>query len=395
MFVAQIIHRIVLFKKIGGLRREGVRMIKVLMIVKALEKTGVTSVMMSYFDYIDKNAFQMDFACGDLYDIGYKNHILENGGKFYSIPKRDTNLLGYIWKLASIIRSKKYDIVHVHGNSAMIFPELLAAKIAGTPVRIAHSHNTQCNHPKIEKFVRPIFNALYSHGIGCSQEAGQWMFGDADFTVIKNGTDTVKFAFDERKRKIIRQSIAVMDDEYLIGHVGYFNNQKNQDRIIEIAATMRNMGIKVKILLIGDGYRKSVIEEKTKKLGIDDIVIFYGNSNNVQELMSAMDVFLFPSLFEGFPLVLLEAQASGLHCVSSDVVTHKTAEATNAVSFVDLQLNDEQWIKAINNAIKITYGKRSEKSKYAIEMLNQYGYDYRQIVKDLENYYQSIKGGRK
>lgn len=366
-------------------------MIKVLMVVKALEKTGVTSVMMAYFDHINKEKFQVDFACGDVYDNCYREHIEKYGGRFFSIANRDKNLFGYIVKLSKIIKQEHYDVVHVHGNSAMIFPELLSAAIAGVPVRIAHSHNTQCNHPKLDKLMRPLFNMLYTHGIGCSQEAGRWMFGDRTFTVIKNGTDTLRFAFNKQSRETIRQRIAVKD-EYLIGHVGYFNNQKNQDRIIEITAELINRGKNIKTILVGDGFRKAEMEAKAKALGVEDSIIFYGNCDNVNEIMSAMDVFVFPSFFEGFPLVLLEAQASGLHCVSSNAVTRKTAEATNAVSFVSLQSNDEQWIEAIENGIETTYGKRVEKSNFAIEMLSQYGYDYRQIVEDLENYYyKSIK----
>lgn len=209
-------------------------MIKVLMIAKAMERTGVTSVMLSYFDNIDKSMIKIDFATGLVYEISYKEHVESAGSHFWIIPDRDKNILLYIKKLASLIKKNGYDVVHVHGNSGMIFPELMAAKLGGAKVRIAHSHNTMCNHPRLETLVRPIFNHYYTHAIACSQEAGEWMFKGRPFRIINNGTDTAKMVFSENDRNLIRNKLGIAEDTILIGHIGYFNYQKNHHRLIKI-----------------------------------------------------------------------------------------------------------------------------------------------------------------
>lgn len=367
-------------------------MIKVLMIAKAMERTGVTNVMLSYFDFIDKNQIHIDFATGSIYEESIKKHIEDAGGLFWVIPNRDKNLPAYVIRLARLIRENGYDVVHVHGNSGMIFPELMAAKMGGTRVRIAHSHNTMCNHPRLEPLVRPLFEHYYTDAIACSKEAGEWMFKNKPFRIINNGTDTSRMAFSSTERHLARAELGISDDTIVIGHIGYFNYQKNHPRLIEIYRTVLRKNNNTKLLLIGDGGERPNIEKMVQTYGISDKVIFYGQSDNVPRLMSAMDVFVLPSHFEGFAVVLLEAQASGLNCVTSSKVP---ANAANAVEFLSLDDPNELWAETILKATEKNWGRRDDASAICRKKMVDRKYDVRAIADEMCKYYIGAAQGEK
>ena len=363
-------------------------MIKVLMVVKAIETTGVTSVMMSYYDNIDRSKFKVDFATGSRYEKVCRDKLNSKGDKFWVIPNRDKNIIAYVKNLAKIISREKYDIIHVHGNSTMIFPEMIAAKLGGAKVRIAHSHNTKCNHPKLEPLFRPIFEAFYTNGIACGEQAGKWMFKDKPFTIINNGIDTNRFVFDARKRVEAREKINVKD-ELVIGHIGYFNYQKNHEKIINIFKEVNRLNPSTKLLLVGDGEERNRIEEIVNRNGLSGSVIFYGLSDEIEVLLSGMDIFILPSHFEGLPVVLIEAQANGLTCVVSSAVSRES-NVTMTEKFISLEESDYKWAEIIlKEANKIsTIEKRMECSKRNIELICNNKYDIVSSVKELEQYYQ-------
>lgn len=364
-------------------------MIKVLMIAKAMERTGVTNVMLSYFDFIDKNQIHIDFATGSIYEDSIKKHIEDAGGLFWVIPNRDKNLLAYVRRLARLIRENGYDVVHVHGNSGMIFPELMAAKMGGTKVRIAHSHNTMCNHPKLEPLVRPLFEHYYTDAIACSKEAGKWMFKNKPFKIINNGTDTSKMAFSETDRHSAREELGISDDTIVVGHIGYFNYQKNHPRLIEIYRTILQKNNNTKLLLIGDGGNRSNIEKMVQSYGISDKVIFYGQSNNVARLLSAIDVLVLPSNFEGTPIVLLEAQSSGMKCVTS---ADFPEDASIAVMHLSLEENNVVWASKIIQAARENWGIRTETSRKYRNYLKSNKYDAQAIGQEMSRcYFSALK----
>lgn len=359
-------------------------MIKVLQVVKALEKNGVTSVILTYSHNIDKKKFQMDIVTGTLYEQHYRDQLEADGCKFYVIPNRDKNPIQYIKKLAQIIKTGHYSIVHVHGNSAMIFPELIAAKIGGAKVRIAHSHNTMCNYPGIEHLARPVFNYGYTHGIACSKSAGEWMFKKKNFTVINNGIDTKKTAYLEEDRNSVRVELEICDDEILVGHVGFFNYQKNHPRLISIFEKIHQRNAKTKLLLVGEGPNRESTEKMVAEKNLSDCVIFYGQSKNVPRLMSAMDVFVLPSNFEGTPIVLLEAQASGMKCVTS---ADFPDDASIAVVHLSLEENDTVWAAKVLQCAQENWDNRIEKSIEYRNYLIDNKYDAQAIGRELSEYY--------
>lgn len=361
-------------------------MIKVLMVVKAMEKTGVSNVMLSYFDFIDKSQIYIDFATGLIYEKNYKKHIENAGAHFWIIPNRDKNLYTYIKKLTQLINENRYEIVHVHGNSGMIFPELIAAKLGGAKVRIAHSHNTMCNHPILEPLVRPIFEHYYTHAIACSKEAGKWMFKNKPFKVVNNGIDTSKMAFSKDCRQRIRNELGISENTVVIGHIGSFNYQKNHKRLVDIYQAILQKNNNTKLLLIGNGNTRAEIEKIVRQNNLLDHVIFYGQSDNISSLLSAMDVFVLPSHFEGFGIVLLEAQACGLNCIASSKVPQE-ANVADAVEYISLEETNENWA---NKCLKAAEKGRGLREKLSLEYRNKIverKYDIRNVADDIRKFY--------
>ncbi|WP_127498101.1 glycosyltransferase family 1 protein [Paenibacillus glycanilyticus] len=357
-------------------------MIKVLVVVKTLEVNGVSNVIMTYSRNINRELIEMGFATSEHIAESFKSEINNNGDKLFVINNRDSNPIKYIYKLASIVRRNKYDIVHVHGNSALITMELLAAMLGGAKVRIAHSHNTTCNHLKLDKMLRPLFNLCYTKGIACGRAAGEWMFRKRKFTTIHNGIDLGDFTFSEKSRDEIRSQLG-LQGKMVIGHVGAFNYQKNHEFLIELFQRHLNIKKDSTLLLVGDGQLREEMEDKVRKKGIEDKVVFFGISNDVKSLMMAMDVFVLPSRFEGLPCVLVEAQALGLSCIVSDAVSQEAA-LTDNIAFLPLTADLDEWCDRIIN-FKIS--DRQVGSQIAHAQLADKGYDIEISTKALEAIY--------
>lgn len=364
--------------------------IKVLMIVKEFEIQGISEVILSYIEHIDHRRFQVDVLAGEKYDEGNLIKLKAFGGKFWCVRGRDQNILLYIFRVRQIIKQEGYEIVHVHGNSAMITPELIAAMLGGAPVRIAHSHNITCNHLKLDKILHPLFFTLYTNALACSEEAGKWMFKDHSFDVINNGIDLSKYVFDIEKRKSIRDQIGIQNG-VLIGHIGCFNEQKNQKRLVEIFEKISKKSVDSKLVFVGDGEKKTEIERFAKDCGLTDRVIFWGKCQSVGALLSAMDIFVFPSLYEGFGLALLEAEVSGLICFTSDKVPHK-ANITDRVKYLSLSDSDEVWEKEIYAEWENigNMQDRMNRSNYACEALKSQKYEINVVAKQLEMLYDKM-----
>lgn len=366
-------------------------MINVLMIAKAMEKTGVSSVMLSYYDQMNRSRFKIDFATGDIFENEYKVKIEADGSHFYIIPGRDKRIIHYILKLSALIKHGKYEIVHVHGNSAMIFPELIAAWLGGAKVRIAHSHNTMCNHPHLEMVVRPLFLVSYTHALACSIKAGKWMFRKRDFFVIKNGIQVKNFVFSSLMRQSIRQKLGI-GQERIVGHVGYFNYQKNHERLLSIFEKIHETDTGAKLLLIGEGGEKRRIQQIARDKKLSDAVIFYGQSDNIPGMMAAMDCFLLPSHFEGFGIVLLEAQAAGLPCVASCQVPQEV-NVTGTVDYLGLNEKDEIWAEKVIEVLYRTPEERERRSLVNSRIIKEKEYDIGAAVGELEAFYERALNG--
>lgn len=304
---------------------------------------GITSVIMNYYRNIDRNKLQFDFAIGEEIHETIAKEIEELGGKIYQLSSRKKRTIKFLKELKQLVKENKYQIVHVHGNSGTLYFDIHALKKAGVPVRIAHSHNSTCNHKIIHKLLKDKLNKEMTYGIACSKLAGDWLF-NKDYIIINNGIDIDKFKFNEQVRKEYRKKFNI-EDKFVIGHIGHFSYQKNHEYLVRVFSEVVKRKPNSILMLLGDGKLRNDIENQIEKLGIKENVLLLGKREDSAELMQAMDVFVFPSRFEGLPVVLVEAQASGLKSIVADTVTNE-CEIMDNIIFLGLD-NYEKWIEEI------------------------------------------------
>lgn len=317
---------------------------------------GVEAVVMNYYRHIDKENIQFDFICDeDSTNIPYEE-IESLGGKIILIPPYQ-KVFKYQKELEKVLKSGEYKIVHSHINTLSVFP-LRVAKKVGIPIRIAHSHSTtsksEWKKDLLKQVLRPFSKIYATDYYCCSEFAGRWLFGDRLYdegkvVLINNAIDLPKFIYNESMRIYKRKELNIKSDTLVIGHIGRFVKQKNHDYLIDVFNEIHKKNNNSVLLLAGQGPLKEEIELKVKSLNLTKSVIFLGQIDNANELYYAFDVFLLPSLYEGLPVVGVEAQASGLLCILS---THMTAETKiiESTEFLSLTLGDKIWAESILNA---------------------------------------------
>ncbi len=347
-----------------------------------IHTNGVTSVILNYFKNIDMSDMQMDFVVMNEISDEYTRILTQYGGNVYYIPRRK-NTLSYMYGLYKTLKRGKYDIIHIHGNSATMVFELLPAFFAGVKVRIAHSHNTTCSHMKMHKLLKPLFNALYTHGFACGDDAGKWLFGKKDFTVLNNGIELSNYVFDENIRSEYRENLSA-GDKKVLGHIGNFITQKNHEFLLDSFAELLKRDKNYLLVLFSDGALLDKMKQKTLDLGISENVRFMGKSSEIAQYLQAMDMFLLPSLHEGLPVVLVEAQAAGLSCLVSDKVARE-ANLSGKMTYLPID-NPKIWADAIENT---EFSKRRENCEKWQQKISEKGYDIRKNAQVLKELYRS------
>ncbi|WEG13387.1 glycosyltransferase family 1 protein [Pullulanibacillus sp. KACC 23026] len=308
---------------------------------------GITTSVLNYYRNFDRNKIHTTFIatkikCDDKLFINISREIANNGDSIYYI-NRSKNVFVYFVELIRLMYKGKYDLVHIHGSSSLMSIELLAAKLSGIEVRIAHSHNTTCEHKLINKLLYPFFLFLTTYRVACGIDAGRWLFKKHDFTVIRNGIDFRDFKFDKEKRKKVRAELGI-ENKRVIGHIGSFNTQKNHSFLIDIFNEIVKLDEDSVLVLIGDGKKRSEIEEKASKFLFKKNILFLGHRNDVADLLNAMDLMILPSLYEGLPLVLVEWQAMGIISLISDRITKEIA-VTDLVNYEPLESGSSKWAR--------------------------------------------------
>ena len=348
---------------------------------------GVESVVMNYYRHIDRTKIQFDFLCDeDSTNIPYEE-IEQLGGRVILIPPYQKIFL-YQKELIRIFKENNYKIVHSHINTLSVFP-LRAAKKAGVKVRIAHSHSTtnkkEWKKNLLKQVLRPFSKVYATDYMCCSELAGRWLFGDKVYDsgkvyLLNNAIDLDKFKYNESLRKEKRKELGISDDTLVIGHIGRFVAQKNHTFLIDIFNELHKKNPSSLLLLVGQGPLKEEMENKVKEFKLNGSVRFLGQRNDANELYQVFDVFCLPSLYEGLPVVGVEAQASGILCILSDDMTKET-KVLESTKFNSLENNSLNWAELILNSVESykrsnTYEKMTE-SKFNIDV----------EVKNLENYY--------
>lgn len=356
--------------------------IRILQVVTYMGRGGLETMLMNYYRNIDRSKVQFDFLTHRSEKADYDDEIEALGGKIYHVPRLNPFSRSYLSALDRFFKEhREYQVVHCH-QDCLSGVVLKVAKANGVKFTIAHSHNA--NQDKNLKYLVKIVAkrniTKYADKLfACGQEAGKWMFNTDDFEVLNNAIDTDKYTYDEKKSKEIRKSLGV-EGKFVVGHVGRFNPQKNHEFLIDIFDEVQKIEPDSVLMLVGDGDLRGNIENKVKELGIEDKVKFMGIRSDVNDLMQAMDVFLFPSLYEGLGIVLIEAQAAGLKCVISDTIP-RDGILTDDVIQVSLAQKASYWAKKILEYYP-TYKRCNNKGK-----ILEANYDIKDNAKKLEQFY--------
>lgn len=357
-------------------------MVKVLQVYPQLNNAGTEMVIMNLFNNINQNEVHFDFLIQNKGVLDDK--IKETGAKIYYIPNNGKeykkNLKAFFEK------HNEYKAVHTHTHAEMALV-LNAAKKAGIKYRIAHSHNSREDLPKILKLYKRITSIPIERNanrfLACSKLAARWLFPHKykECKVVENAIELEKFSFNEETRKTVRANFGFKDDDIVICHVGRFAEQKNHRRIIELLNKLIEQNEKVHALLVGDGPLLDEMKNKAKS----ESIVFLGNRSDVPDILCAADMFLFPSLHEGLGIVLIEAQASGLHCVASTAVPSEADIGLGILKRLSLKEADEVWLNAVISSCN--NGKREELSQSAVTS----NYNIKKIGKYMEKFYLELK----
>lgn len=318
---------------------------------------GVETFLMNYYRNIDRNKVQFDFI--SIYDkLCFEDEIKSLGGRVYTICSEKVNPIKYCKQLEKIIRENNYEIVHINMLSAANILPVIVAKEKKIKHIIIHSHNSNTPTGLLRKLLNALNKPFLHWGtdfFACSKLAGEWMFGKNflkkhSLNIINNAVDIDNYKFAPEIRENVRRELKCKY-KFIIGHIGRFCYQKNHDFLIDVFYEVQKEDKDAILLLIGEGELKEEIQEKVKKMNMQNSVIFLGTTNKVQNYLQAMDLFILPSRFEGLPVVGIEAQASGTKCLFSSNITEETKIAKNT-EFLDM--NVQEWKKAILNCKNIS-----------------------------------------
>lgn len=323
--------------------------IRILQIVPIMRSAGIENFIMNIYRKLDREKIQFDFLVHSKFESDFDTEITKLGGKIYRLSfKDDKNIFKYIKDLNNFFKlHNEYKIVHGEMQSMMPL-YLFFAKKYNVPVRIAHSHNS--NYEKTLKgFVLHIFSrfsSMFATDLwACSINAGKYLFGKKDFCVIHNAIDSTKYSYNAETRKKIR-SEENLCKKFVVGHIGRFELQKNHEFLIDIFKEINKINPDSVLLCFGTGKLEEKIKDKVKQYHLDKKVIFKGVVSNTYEYYQAMDCFILPSLYEGLPLVGVEAQISGLPCFFSNTITNELKLSNNSY-FLNLKLDSCDWAKFV------------------------------------------------
>ena len=339
-----------------GILKEGapIMPVRILHVVTYMCRGGLETFIMNYYRKIDRSKVQFDFLVHRDFEADYDREILELGGRIYRLPRLNPFSYKYLSALdAFFAEHNEYRIVHCHLDCMAGIP-LKYAKKHNIPVRIAHSHNS--NQTKDFKYPLKLYfkrnirkNA--THLFACSREAGLWMFCTDDFQVIANAIDAKRYVHDAAVQAQVREELGINPATLVIGHVGRFAAQKNHAFLMEIVSAVAQKRADIKAVLVGEGKLMESVRKQAEELGIGDYVIFAGVRPDVDRLLQAMNVFVFPSIYEGLPVSVIEAQAAGLPCLISDKVPIECRK-TDLVTQIPLAAGNEPWAEAVLDAAK-------------------------------------------
>ena len=344
------------------------------------KKDGISTIILDSYEELDIEKYQIDITVAGEYDPDLVKAFENIEVRPRYLPERKQELGKYVSELRSLLLKEKYDVVYVHGSSAIIGIELFIAKMCGCKIRIAHSHSSSCEHKKMDKLIRPIFYRSYTKALACSDAAGKWMYRNHPYEIIKNGRSTELYQFEPVIRDRMRDKLGLKEDTLVIGHVGNFYGPKNQEYLIHMMKELIKKNSNTRLYFMGEGETRQQVEALTVSEGLESYVVFTGSISDVDEMLQAMDVMALPSFYEGLPLVVVEWQMAGLPCVVSDRVSKECAY-TDLVHFLPLESGHAVWADRI---LELAGNDRDRSSRTAVDRAADAGFDLRRNTQRLE-----------
>lgn len=351
-------------------------MVRMLHIVGSMSPSGIGNFIMNVYRNIDREKVQFDFIVHETREVSFEDEIKALGGKIYTATRKSVSPARNFADIRRIVKKGNYKVVFRHTDTATVAIDLLAAKLGGAKVRIAHSHSTSTPNVKMHENFQPFLNAMCTHRFACSEKAGKWLYGDKPYEVIINAINLKEFAYRPEIRERIRKK-EKLGEQLVIGHIGNLLPVKNHLFMLDIMAELVKKQPDAKMIFVGDGVMRRPIEEKIEQLGLGDKVKLLGVRTDTAKLLQAMDVFLFPSKYEGLPIAMVEAQCSGLPNLVSDVIT-ADVEVTPLVHKMSLEQPAEAWADKILELAAIT------RMEPEYELFAQKGFDIRTMVRRYE-----------
>lgn len=352
---------------------------RVLHVVGGLSCGGAETMVMNLYRKIDRNKIQFDFYAIDVGQEYYEEEIAELGGRVFKTVKRSESLIRYCGDLYRLLRTNRYQIIHIH--SSHVSSSLFAAVVgwlAGVKVRVCHSHSSYCEPKWQQALLRPVLNLFINERLSCGELAGRWMYGKRSFQVFPLPVDCKRFLYDEEERAKQREHLKYTD-EYVYGHIGRLEYEKNHVFLLDIFYEIQKWDSKARLVLFGDGGKAPELLAKVKALNLDEKVVFMGRISDVYKRINLFDEIIFPSLYEGLPTVILEAQANGIPCFLSDTIT-KEIQLTDLVKFISLEKGAEAWAEEI-----IKSRTKRDRKKYNAIIAKRY--DCITVAQQLERFY--------
>lgn len=350
--------------------------IRVLHILGSLGSGGAESFIMNVYRKIDRSHVQFDFLVRSQDNGPMLDEVKRLGGQVFIQPPFPTRILQNYAALRRFLRehAADYAAIHVHANALIYTKPLQLAKRYGISARIIHCHSTHSVFVLLHRFNKNRVDKWVTARFACSDLAGEWMFPQKEYRVIPNGIDLERFSYNEAERSRIREQYG-LENKVVIGNVGRLTAPKNHGRILEIFEAYHRENPNSALLLVGDGEERENIRSLAAQKKLSDCVIFTGAVTDVENYLSAMDVFLFPSLWEGLGIVLIEAQTNGLPCLISDAVP-QMANCGNCHA-LSLRADDSEWVREMTRLI--SQGRCTAPTTER--------FDSRAVAGDLERFY--------
>ena len=349
---------------------------RILCLVSGMNAGGAETFLMKLYRNMDRNLYQMDFAVNVQEPSFYDEEIKAMGGKIYYIPPKTKDFKGFTQGLYNLVKHEKYQYVLRITSNSIGFYDLLVAKRAGARICAARSSNSSDGGSLkirvVNRVARLLFLRYVDVMIAPSDLAAEYTFGKrmvkkGKVHFLKNAINLDEYSYSEESRNEVRKEFG-LTDEFLLGHIGRFSEQKNHKFLIDVFEKVASDDSDAKLLLVGEGELKNEVETYVKSKGIQERVIFAGVRKDIAKLLSAMDVFVLPSLYEGMPNVIVEAQATGLPCLIADTVTRE-ADLTGMIRYLPLEHTDIWKLEVA--AIKVEHAKRNSQKTIMLKK----GYD--------------------